>query len=57
MRKRTAARRRRSPEEKAWTLQMTPEVYLKLHPDGQHAALARERLDEPKDETPTPEAR
>lgn len=25
-----------------WTLRMSPEMYLKLHPSGGHAALARE---------------
>ena len=26
----------------SWPLKMAPDVYLKLHPEGQHAALARQ---------------
>lgn len=30
-----------APSSPTWTLRMTPEVYLKLHPTGTHAAQAR----------------
>lgn len=30
--------------EEVWPLQMRPEVYARLHPEGQHAELARKLL-------------
>ncbi len=33
------------PDSPDWPLRMTPETYLRMHPDGQHAELAR-RLSE-----------
>lgn len=32
------------PAEEEWSLKMTPQTYLNLHPNGQHAALAKDMV-------------